>query len=158
MGWYVTHRMGGEMDRSVLVQLFKTASRLGMLLEANDVHTTTILKEDRLDGDMTDLLSHDGALAFYDPQHYEGSFPTLEAACMQAGVPFVSVVDVDEEAGGTSRWWKPGMDNIGSCLSDHDGETVITLKAVKEALADGSIERLVDESTIPVLTPVTIRD
>jgi len=158
MSWYVTHRVGGELHRGVLVELFETAADLGLLVEANDVQASTILESHRLNGDVSDLLSADGALAFYESGHDEDSFPSLQALCMRVEVPFVSVVDGDDEAGGSTSWWKHGMDGIGTCLSDHDGQAVLTLESVKDAVADGSIDRLIEESTIPVLTTVTIVD
>lgn len=158
MGWYVTHRIGGALSRDVLVDIFETAAELGLVVEANDVQASTILESGRLSQGVSDLLSADGALAFYESDHDEDSFASLEALCMRVEVPFASVVDVDDEAGGSTSWWKPGMDGMGTCLSDHDGQAVLTLKSVKEALANGTIGRLVDESTIPELTPVTIVD
>jgi hypothetical protein len=158
MSWYVTHRVGGELHRGVLVEMFETAADLGLLVEANDVRASTILKDDRLDGDVSDLLSADGSLAFYGAEHDDDSFPSLEELCMRVEVPFVSVVDADEEAGGITRWWNHGMDGTGRSDSDHDGEPVLTLKSVRDAVADGSIARLIEESTIPELAPVTVVD
>lgn len=158
MSWYVTHSVGGPIARRTLRNLFKAAADLDLLVVASDEPARTILDHDRLIGDPSDLLSPDGTLGFYAPDFRSDSFRELEYLCIAHALPYVSVVDVDEEAGGSTKWWSPGMAIEAKCASDHDGEPVFTLSQVVEAHAEGSIGTLIASCTVPTLPKLEVTD
>lgn len=156
MSWYVTHSVGGPIGRRTLRNLFKAAADLDLFVVASDEPARTILDHDRLIGDPSDLLSPDGTLGFYAPDFRSDSFRELESLCIAHALPYVSVVDVDEEAGGSRKWWAPGMAMEAKCASDHDGEPVFTLSQVSKAHADGTIDDLIASCTVPALPRLEI--
>lgn len=158
MSWYVTHSVGGRIGRRTLRELFKAAADLDLLMVASDEPARTILEADRLIGDPIDLLKPDGTLGFYAPDFRSDSIKTLEDLCIANGLPYVSVVDADEEAGGSTKWWSPGMAKESRCASDHDGEPVFTLSQIAEAHAEASIGTLIASCTVPILPKLEVTD
>lgn len=159
MSWYLTYRVGGPIDRDTLRDLFEVAASQGMDVAATDVPARdTMERPEGLEGDVSHLMLPDGTLGFVSPEHDDPSVEALEDLCVRIGIPFVSKYDPDEEAGGSTTWWTPGMDGTSSSDSDHDGAVLVPLSEIAAAHAAGTIDGLLREKTIPELRPVSIVD
>lgn len=160
MSWYVTLSIGGEASHADLIRLFEGAAEIGILVASNDVHAQTLLDkaDTRLRAqDVPDLLLPDATLAFNAPDFREDSFEDLEELCQVLGLPYVRRVDGDDEADGFAVWWMPGMDGTGTASIDGDYEPTLLVSKVRQAIADGTLETLVAESTIPSLPHFTVK-
>ena len=159
MSWHVTQSIGGPIARDTLKALFEEAADLGLLVEASDEHAQTVLETvGALDGDIDGLVSTDGNVAFVAPLSRYSSFPSMEAICREASIPFITIVGADEEANGQTSWWRPGMTETVSCETDHDAQPVVTIAEVKAAHKAGTIAELIEASAVPELEPTTILD
>lgn len=159
MSWYVTIRIGGQATHAQAIEILDQADQIGLLVEQTGERPERIIGGGFVDfeTEIPGLVDVDGLIAFYDAEHDSDSFDALEDLLRLRGLPFIRKVDGDDEADGETHWWTPGMDGIGSCRSNHDHEAVLLVKDVKAAVADGTLDDLLAEATIPEIQPFSVK-
>lgn len=157
-GFHITINLAGEVSKKDLIEILDYAHIQGLRFEMTDeVISDVLAAEDTIVADLESFLTPSGHLALYKPNHNHTFAELVEHICQTKAISYQRIIKPDDETGGQTSWWIPGMPEVKTLDSDHDGYATLRVNDLQEAIADGTLEGfiklrgLINETTIPDL-------
>lgn len=129
---HVSIRIGGPIRESDLGDLADAISIDGVGFDWGDA--AYMLPDQEIVGRLRETIAAEPHLNLFDDMCSGATMDHVEAFCREHGLQFVSTLDPNRGDEGQVRWWKPGMDQVETAVSDGDGVPLISATAIEEAL------------------------
>lgn len=139
--FWLTLTVGGDLTND-------TDQELLDLIDAEGPETEPEIDEDT------------GHLTVQIPDVNYANLKTVEAFCRNNHLSFNKFVDGKSGFDSAIYWWRPGMAKLGYCTANNDGEPVIRISDIYEALVTSpdAITELLEKTEPPELPRYRIVD
>lgn len=140
--------IGGILPTASFANLLAAAAQDGAGLDWSEPG----LSENDTDR-LLSAIEPDSPLRLFSSYATSGRFDALEGFCRTAGLFYRREHDPDHGEDGMVVWWTPAMSEPGESPANADGEPLVTVKAVRQALSQSpplqELTRLLDQREAP---------